>query len=88
MADPSASITSGLSSPARNGLAVTPSDTVDLTTVARGLYVGGAGDVIVNMAGGQTSQKFASVAAGTILPIVVTRVISTNTTATNIVALW
>lgn len=66
--------------------AVTPSDTNNIRT-SRGLYVGGAGNIVVDMAYG-TTITFVGVQAGTVLPLQVTRVYSTNTTATNIVALY
>jgi hypothetical protein len=49
-----------------------------------GLYVGGAGDVAVKTGAGN-SVTFSSVPAGTIIPLRVTQVLSTGTTATNIV---
>ncbi len=74
---------------------VTPSDTVNIANPASteeaqlgcSLYVGGAGDVTVEMVGGDV-VRFAGVAAGQFLPIQVIRVNATLTTATNIVALW
>lgn len=72
----------------QHAAAVSPSDTVDLTVPTRALYIGGAGDVVVNMLGGDSTIKFAATIAGSILPIRVTRVLNTNTTATNIVAIW
>ncbi len=51
------------------------------------LYVGGLGDVRVLTAGGD-DVVFSAVPAGTFVPVNVVRVFSTNTTATNIVALW
>jgi hypothetical protein len=74
--------------PASNAAAVAPSDANDLATAARALYVGGAGDVVVDTQGGQTSVKFSAVPAGTVLPVIVTRVRATGTTATLLVALW
>ncbi|MCF3934197.1 hypothetical protein L1787_12345 [Acuticoccus sp. M5D2P5] len=74
------------SAPASDAFTVTPSDGTDLATVARGLFVGGAGNVNVVTLGG-TTVMFPGVAAGTILPCGVTRVLATDTTATNIVAL-
>lgn len=71
---------------AYDAASVTPSDSTALRPT-RGLYVGGAGNVKVDMALG-TTVTFASVAAGTILPIQVVKVYSTDTTATNIVALY
>lgn len=70
-----------------NASEVTPSDSTDLSYTTRALYIGGDGDVSVIMAGGQT-VTFVSVFAGTTLAIRVNRVLSANTTATNIVALW
>lgn len=75
---------------------VTPSNTVDIPYVGGDgttpswpcvLYIGGAGNIRVLTAGGD-DVVFIGVLAGTFLPIQVVRVFSTNTTATNIVALW
>lgn len=77
--------------PASNAVAVTPNDSTDLTYVTRGLFVGGAGNIVVIMgdqAVDATTVTFTGVLAGTILPIAVRRVRATSTTATNIVALW
>lgn len=74
--------------PARNATAVTPDDANDISTgVTRGLYVGGAGNLVLIMAMGQT-VTFTNIQAGSILPLAVARVKATLTTATNIVALW
>ena len=66
--------------------AVTPSDSTDLTTLARAIYVGGAGNVVAVQHDG-TAVTFTAVPAGTVLPIAVRRINSTSTTATSIVAL-
>lgn len=66
--------------------AVTPSDSTDLTTIARAIYVGGAGNVVAVMHD-NTTCTFSNVPAGAILPIAVRRINATSTTATNIVAL-
>jgi len=76
----------GKNDPARDAVAVTPSDTGNLGNV-RSLYVGGAGDVSVVTAGG-TTTVFSGVPAGGYVLCEVTRVRSTDTTATNIVALY
>lgn len=76
-----------VTAPAMNALAVTKSDTVDLPNAARGLYIGGAGDVTATMAGSGNDVVFVGLAAGTVLPVSVTRV-KNATTATSIVALW
>lgn len=75
-----------LLSPSRDFRAVTPHNTDDLEFLARGLYVGGAGNLVAVREDG-TAVTFTGVPAGTILPIVAKRVNATNTTATAIVAL-
>lgn len=73
--------------PARFAAAVTPNDSVDLQTTARGFMVGAAGNVKITTVGGST-VTLTGVAAGVPLPISVSRIWSTGTTATGIVALW
>lgn len=73
--------------PAEDASAVTPSDSTNLTTAARALYVGTAGNIVLVTVGGNVIT-FANVQSGTILPVRTTRVNATNTTATNIVALY
>jgi len=51
------------------------------------LYVGGAGNLTVLTAGGNT-VTLVGVAAGTFIPIQVVRVFNEDTTATDILALW
>jgi len=77
----------GLSAPAYNAAVVTPSDTVDLTDVSRSIYVGGAGNITLVTAGGQT-VLFSAIPAGTVLNIRASRIKATATTATLIVAMW
>jgi hypothetical protein len=78
---------SNLTAPARDGASVTPSDSTNLTVVPRALYVGATGNVSAVLVGGQTIS-FQGVQSGTLLPVRVTRVNATGTTATGIVALW
>jgi hypothetical protein len=66
--------------------AVTPSDTVDLTTPAV-VYVGVSGSVQVTTAQG-TTVTFAGVPAGFVIPLQVRRVWSTGTTASSLVAIF
>ena len=77
----------GITAPAQHAVAITASDSVNLSTVCRGIYVGGAGDVVVVMKGGEV-VTFAGVPAGTTLPLRATRVNSTSTTATSMVCVW
>jgi hypothetical protein len=74
-----------LVSPASNAASVTPSDTVDLPTASKRLWVGGAGNVKVNTVGGST-VTYTGVLAGSYLIVRASRVYATLTTATNIVA--
>lgn len=71
----------------RGAEAVTKSDTVALTNVCRALYVGGAGNAAVLMADG-TTVTLTGLLAGNVYPVALQRVNSTNTTATNMVALY
>ncbi|MBX5206701.1 hypothetical protein [Rhizobium sp. NZLR11] len=73
--------------PGSNAAVVTPNDSTDLGFTSRALFVGGAGNIAVTMAGGQ-SLTFTGVVAGAVLPIRVSRILVTGTTATNIVAVW
>lgn len=69
------------------GVAVTASDATILETT-RGLWVGSVGDVAVKFAGSTTAVTLVAVPAGTLLPVQVVQVMSTNTTASSIVALY
>lgn len=75
-------------SSATDVFAITPSDSVALTKVTKGLYVGGAGNVAIKTPGNSTAVTFAGVAAGSILPVRAAYVMSTDTTATSIVGLY
>lgn len=70
---------------AQNAVALIKSDTTEIRALA--LYVGGAGDVAVQTAGGQT-VTFSGMAAGTILPVECRKLMSTNTTATLVIGLY
>ena len=76
----------GLESGAALGEVVTPSDSVDLTNVSRAIWVGGAGDVTVRLVGDPTTAiTFTAVPVGW-LEVRATRVDSTGTDATTMVA--
>ena len=72
---------------AEGAFAITKSDTVDFPFYVRGIYVGGAGDVVVVNIDGST-VRFEAVPAGTILPVKARRVNSASTTATKMVGLY
>ena len=67
---------------------VTKSDTTDLGKT-RAIFVGTQGDLAVLMAGdASTAVTLKNIANGTYLPISVRKVMSTNTSASDIVALY
>ncbi len=76
-----------LVAPARDAVPVTPDDSADLSALPRALFVGQTGHVAATMAGGQT-VTFQNCQAGSILPVRVSRVMLTGTTAGGILALW
>ena len=82
------STTSGYLGPYTDAFAVTKSDTADLPALTRALWVGGTGNVSVYMNNGSNPVAFTGVPAGALLQIRASRVLSTGTTATAIVALW
>lgn len=78
----------GLSSPASNAFAITPSDSTDLAVAARALYVGTGGTVVVRLrATGTTAVTFKNVPSGSVLPVRAVRVLATGTTAADLVGL-
>jgi hypothetical protein len=80
-------MTEGLASPYDNAAEVTPSDSVDLDYVTRGLWCGVAGNVKVTLLSGATVTI--DHGAHALIPIRVTRVWATGTVGTpKIVALW
>lgn len=66
--------------------ALTPSDTANLDSPTRALYVGGAGNASVVLQDGAT-VTLTGLLVGTIYPVRVKRVNLTGTTATNLVGL-
>jgi hypothetical protein len=86
LVDPANGAAVGATGPYANALPVTPGDVGSLPATTRALWIGGAGNVTVDTLGGQT-VTLTAVAAGTLLPLQVSRVRSA-TTATLIVALW
>ncbi|MDP3940173.1 MAG: hypothetical protein Q8R92_18820 [Deltaproteobacteria bacterium] len=65
--------------------AVTPSDSTVVNCIS--FYVGVAGDVAVIAQDDTAAVTLTACAAGTVYPIACNKIMSTNTTATNIVAI-
>ncbi len=78
---------------ANRAAAVTPSDSANIPSITGGtndgcvLYIGGDGDLKVTTAGGDV-VTFVGLLAGTFIPVQVLKVWNTDTTATDIIALW
>ncbi len=75
-----------IESQARVWASVTPSDSATFSPLPKGIYVGGAGNIALTGEDG-TSVTFA-VVAGAFLPLCPSKVLSTGTTATGIIALY
>lgn len=70
---------------------ITKSDATILTKPTKGIYVGGAGNVTIVSLDDPTASApitFVATPVGTILPVKTKRIMSTGTTATNLVALF
>lgn len=87
MTDPFANTQPSLSSPASAGITVTPNDSAALSIPSRALYVGSGGTLAVRMLSGDDVELI-GVPSGSFLPIRVSQVHSTGTTAGAIVALF
>lgn len=80
-------VSSGTDAPASRAFNITPGDGADVQYVTRALWIGGAGDIKIATPSGDV-VILVGVAAGTLIPIRVSRVYSTSTTATSIVGLY
>lgn len=80
-------ISAGVTFPISNGASVTPNDSDELEYVTRAIWIGGAGNLSVVTANGDTIV-LKGVVAGSLIPIRVVKVLASETTASDIVALW
>lgn len=74
--------------PVFEAAAVTPNDSTDLPEQCRALYVGGNGNIRLDLPGAGTNVLFSAAKGGSVLPFRVARVRSTGTTANNLVCLY
>lgn len=77
---------SGLSAPALDAAAITPSDAASLPDPVRAIYVGAGGNLRVRMLSGEI-VTFAGVLGGAVYPLRVAQVLATGTSATGLVGL-
>ena len=77
-----------LTTPMPNAVAAVPHDVDVLDFTSRGIFVGTTGDLAVVMAGSGATVVFRKVQAGIFHPIRATAILSTGTTAVDIVVGW
>ena len=79
---------SSYTDPSRFAVAITPSDSAEINggQLTRGIYVGTAGNIVAVI--GDNPITFVGAVAGSVLPIRCSRVNSTSTTASDLVALF
>lgn len=77
----------GLDSPAEGAFDIYPSDEDELQNATRAIYVGGDGDLTVEMVNGDIAT-FVGCLAGVIYPFRVNRVYLSETTASNLIGLY
>jgi hypothetical protein len=76
-------------SAARFSKSITPHDTNEVADyIPKGIWVGGAGNLVVQLYGDTADVTFTNVPAGTLLPLAVRLVKVTGTTATGLVVVW
>jgi hypothetical protein len=76
-----------LTAPSEYAVTIQPSDSSGLPYATRAIYVGTAGDLRVRMLG-HSEVTFVNIPQGAVLPLRVTQVFATGTTAANMVGLW
>ena len=86
-ADKFSSYSASLNSPAEDAFAITPHNTNDLANFTRAIWVGGTGDVKVDMVGSGT-VTFTAVPAGYMLAVRASRVYATGTGATALIGVY
>lgn len=86
MTDQFESHTPGLTSPAAHAEAVIPSDIQELANATRILFVGTGGDITAKLVSGET-VTLRSTQSGAMYPLRLIQVMSTGTTATDLVGL-
>jgi hypothetical protein len=76
-----------LTSPPEEAAAIAPDDAAPLAHVTRAVYVGSGGDLRVRMLKGGV-VTLASVPGGSLIPLRVSQIYATGSTASDLVGLW
>lgn len=79
--------TDSLIAPAKAAFPIAPNDSQPLPVTAKAIYVGSGGDLVMRAVDSGENVRFANVASGSILPIRVTAVLASGTTASDLVGL-
>lgn len=87
MADKFSGFTDSPTAPASQSSTVTPHDSDALASVSKAIYIGTGGNISVRLAGDSTDRVFTNLPNGSILPIRVTHIRATGTSAADLVAL-
>lgn len=85
------SVGGGFGDPGTSIVAVTASDTTDLTGARAFFYTGTGGNVAIKTVHGDSNVTAVTITdcpANTIIPVQITRIMATNTTATQIYAIF
>lgn len=85
--DPFESNTDSLVAPAKLAFAISPDDTLELTSATKAIYVGTGGDLTVRSIDSDGDVIFRNVVSGSVLPIRLRSVRQTGTTASDLVGL-
>lgn len=88
MTDPFESFSDGLNAPGEYSFAIAASDTNDLATIPRAIYVGSGGDIKMQLVHDAAPVVWSSVPTGSLLSVRPRRIYATGTSASNLVALY
>lgn len=86
MPDPFSFELDGTNSPSAAPFAVVPSDTVELPTIPKGIYVGTGGDVTLRGVRGSADVTYRNLPDASYIAVRAQYVRSTGTTATDLIA--
>ena len=86
-ADPFAASADSPIAPSEFCFAVSPSDSAELPTATKAIFVGNGGDITLRSVRGTSDVTFRNVADGSIIDVRVRAIRATGTTAADIVAL-
>ena len=88
MIDPFRTHVDAVDAPARAAFAVTPSDSAELATLPKAIYVGTGGHIVMRGADDAADRTWKNVPAGSILPFRALAIRASGTTAADLLALY